>query len=189
MHEFDLSSAVVATVRKHAGGRRVTHITLRIGRLRQVVKPSVEILAALRGMDFGRFSMASRGEPRNQGFEYNWACNYACTEDMIATGQHTGLAAQVARGEVGMVDKYTGHAKTPTEELVERYLKKFLAEPGDDKYNGETARILRLVVAACAPKELAGLTAERVQRRADVVGAVVAHDDHRERGWRPHVSA
>ena len=42
MHEFDLSSAVVATVRKHAGGRRVTHITLRIGRLRQVVPDTLD---------------------------------------------------------------------------------------------------------------------------------------------------
>ena len=30
MHEFDLSSAIVQTANKHAAGRRVTHITLRV---------------------------------------------------------------------------------------------------------------------------------------------------------------
>ncbi|MDX6691272.1 MAG: Hydrogenase/urease nickel incorporation, metallochaperone, hypA, partial [Solirubrobacteraceae bacterium] len=42
MHEFDLSSAIVATVKKHADGRKVTHVTLRVGRLRQVVKDTLE---------------------------------------------------------------------------------------------------------------------------------------------------
>jgi len=51
VHEFDLSSAVVATVRKHAGGRRVTHITLRIGRLRQVVKDTLEFYLGIVGKD------------------------------------------------------------------------------------------------------------------------------------------
>jgi hydrogenase nickel incorporation protein HypA/HybF len=37
VHELSLSSAIVATVEKHAGGRRVTLVTLDVGRLRQVV--------------------------------------------------------------------------------------------------------------------------------------------------------
>lgn len=63
----------------------------------------VEMLADTRGLDFGRFSTASRGEPRNAGYEYNWARSDATTDDLIATGQHTGLAAQVRRGEVQVV--------------------------------------------------------------------------------------
>jgi hydrogenase nickel incorporation protein HypA/HybF len=51
VHEFDLSSAVVATVRKHAAGRRVTHVTLRIGRLRQVVKDTLEFYLGIVGKD------------------------------------------------------------------------------------------------------------------------------------------
>lgn len=51
MHEFDLSSAVVATVRKHARGRRVTHVTLRVGRLRQVVKDTLEFYLVIVGKD------------------------------------------------------------------------------------------------------------------------------------------
>jgi len=68
----------------------------------------VEILAATRGLNFGRWSAASRGEPQNQGFEYNWARSDATTDDMIETGQHTGLAAQVADGKVKLVVIFIG---------------------------------------------------------------------------------
>src|SRR3954454_1698694 len=68
----------------------------------------IEILATARGLNFGEFSTVRRVEPRNQGFAYNWARSDATTEDMIATGQHTGLAAQVAGGEVGLAVIYIG---------------------------------------------------------------------------------
>lgn len=42
MHELSLSSAVVATVVKHAQGRPVTVVNLRVGRLRQVVPDTLE---------------------------------------------------------------------------------------------------------------------------------------------------
>lgn len=42
MHELSLSSAVVATVVKHADGRRVQTVQLRIGRLRQVVPETLD---------------------------------------------------------------------------------------------------------------------------------------------------
>jgi len=51
MHEFDLSNAIVQTVLKHADGRKVTHITLRVGRLRQVVKDTLEFYFAIVGRD------------------------------------------------------------------------------------------------------------------------------------------
>jgi hydrogenase nickel incorporation protein HypA/HybF len=37
VHELSLSGAVLDTVVKHAGGRRVSLVSLRVGRLRQVV--------------------------------------------------------------------------------------------------------------------------------------------------------
>jgi lysophospholipase L1-like esterase len=70
---------------------------------RSTARNWVEILVASRALNFGRFSPVSRGEPRNQGYEYNWARSDATTDDLIATGQHVGLAAQVARGEVSLV--------------------------------------------------------------------------------------
>ena len=42
MHELSLSSAIVNTVVKHAGGRRVTVVDLRVGKLRQVVPDTLE---------------------------------------------------------------------------------------------------------------------------------------------------
>ena len=42
MHELSLSSAIVNTVAKHAGGRRVTVVNLRVGRLRQVIPDTLE---------------------------------------------------------------------------------------------------------------------------------------------------
>jgi hydrogenase nickel incorporation protein HypA/HybF len=41
MHELSVSSAVVDTVLKHAAGRRVTAVSLRVGHLRQVVPDSL----------------------------------------------------------------------------------------------------------------------------------------------------
>ncbi len=41
MHELSLSSAILDTVLKHAEGRRVKVVTLRIGHLRQVVPDSL----------------------------------------------------------------------------------------------------------------------------------------------------
>jgi hydrogenase nickel incorporation protein HypA/HybF len=42
MHELSLSAAVVNTVVKHAGGRPVGAVNLRVGRLRQVVPDTLE---------------------------------------------------------------------------------------------------------------------------------------------------
>lgn len=42
MHELSLSGAIVNTVVKHAGERRVSVVTMRIGRLRQVVPDTLE---------------------------------------------------------------------------------------------------------------------------------------------------
>lgn len=41
MHELSLSSAIVATVTKHAGGLPVSAVKLRVGALRQVVPDSL----------------------------------------------------------------------------------------------------------------------------------------------------
>src|SRR5207248_2685267 len=70
---------------------------------RRTARNWIEILSLTRDLDFGRLDTSGRGSPRDQGFEYNWARADATTGDLIATGQHTGLAAQVARGEVRMV--------------------------------------------------------------------------------------
>lgn len=42
MHELSVSSAILETVLKHADGRRVTAVEMKIGRLRQVVPDSLD---------------------------------------------------------------------------------------------------------------------------------------------------
>jgi hydrogenase nickel incorporation protein HypA/HybF len=42
MHELSLSGAIVDTVVKHASGRQVSLVTLRVGQLRQVVPDTLE---------------------------------------------------------------------------------------------------------------------------------------------------
>ncbi|QDU20544.1 hypothetical protein ETAA1_24990 [Urbifossiella limnaea] len=69
-----------------------------------------------------------------------------------------------ARGEVGMVDEFSAHSQTPSQQMVDRYVVHFRTQPGNDKYKDETVRILHEVVNACAPNKLSGLTAERVQQ-------------------------
>lgn len=68
----------------------------------------VEILAATRPLNFGRYSTESRGEPRHEGYEFNWARSDATTTDLITAGQHTGLASQIAAGEVSIAVIFIG---------------------------------------------------------------------------------
>jgi len=42
MHELSIADAVVEIVTRHAGGRRVTKVELRVGHLRQVVPSALE---------------------------------------------------------------------------------------------------------------------------------------------------
>jgi hydrogenase nickel incorporation protein HypA/HybF len=46
VHELSLSSAIVNTVVKHADGREVSLVSLRVGRLRQVVPDTLEFYFA-----------------------------------------------------------------------------------------------------------------------------------------------
>lgn len=66
----------------------------------------VELLVSRRGLNFGPWG--SWGEPRRAGYKYNWARSGATTHDLIASGQHTGLARQVADGEVAYVFVFIG---------------------------------------------------------------------------------
>ena len=53
MHELSLSSAIVNTATKHARGRRVVVVNLRVGRLRQVIPETLEFY----------FEFVARGSP------------------------------------------------------------------------------------------------------------------------------
>ncbi len=61
----------------------------------------MELLVRQRGIDAGPWG--GRSEPRRSGYAYNWARSGAVAADLIDTGQATGLAAQVAAGNVSTV--------------------------------------------------------------------------------------
>lgn len=47
MHELSIAEALVASVERHAAGRRVTRVEVRVGHLRQVVPGALELAFAL----------------------------------------------------------------------------------------------------------------------------------------------
>jgi hypothetical protein len=65
---------------------------------RQAARNFVEILASTHRADFGAFTTGDRGEPRRQGYAYNWARSGARTSALPT--QTAGLSAQVAAGKV-----------------------------------------------------------------------------------------
>lgn len=76
---------------------------------RSMARNWVEILAETRGWNFGSFTTEFRPEPRNQGYEYNWARSRATTATLLTQGQHTGLATQVAAGDVTLAFVWIGN--------------------------------------------------------------------------------
>ena len=67
----------------------------------------VEVLVRDRGLNFGTWG--TWGEPRRVGYEYNWARSGATCESLIQSGQHTGLAKQVAEGKVSIAMLWIGN--------------------------------------------------------------------------------
>ena len=65
-----------------------------------------EQLQRYRGVDMG--SWGSWRDTRRSGYEYNWAKSGATAEDVVRTGQATGLARQVAAGKINTVVLFAG---------------------------------------------------------------------------------
>jgi hypothetical protein len=66
----------------------------------------IEQLQRYRGVDVG--SWGNWSSPRRNGYQYNWALTGSTAEDVVATGQATGLAQQVAAGKINTVVLYVG---------------------------------------------------------------------------------
>ena len=76
MHELSLSSAVVNTAVKHAEGRRVELVSLRIGRLRQVVPETLEFYFAFVARD----TVCDGAKLEYEIIEARLRCNPCATE-------------------------------------------------------------------------------------------------------------
>jgi hydrogenase nickel incorporation protein HypA/HybF len=76
MHELSLSSAIVNTVVKHAAGRQVSLVSLRVGRLRQVVPDTLEFYFELVARD----TVCERARLEQELVEARLRCNPCASE-------------------------------------------------------------------------------------------------------------
>lgn len=60
-----------------------------------------ELLEKYRNINLGPWG--NRAEPRRSGYEYNWARTGAEAQDVVTTGQHTGIAQQTQSGLIDLV--------------------------------------------------------------------------------------
>lgn len=68
----------------------------------------VEQLSDDAHVNFGAFSNIDPDGSQNAGFEFNWAVSGATSGDMIAGGQHLGVAQQVASGRADLATLFIG---------------------------------------------------------------------------------
>lgn len=76
------------------------------GKYAQTTLNWLELLVKYRGVDAGKWD--SWGGPRRTGYEYNWALSGATANDVITSGQATGLAGQVRAGLITDVILHVG---------------------------------------------------------------------------------
>ena len=122
----------------------------------------VEVLAELRGLDFGGFTMEDRGSPRLEGYANNWARSRATAASsfdvgpgadfrpFFELGQVEGVTSQIASGDVDTTLLFIGSND---------FLQFFIAPPADPQ------------------AELQTLVPRMVYRVADASGAILAADE------------
>jgi hydrogenase nickel incorporation protein HypA/HybF len=100
LHELSLASAVVDTVERHADGRPVRAIALRVGALRQVVPESLEFYLGVVGRD----TVCERAELQLEVVPARLAC---CGEEWQPPSfrcPRCGGAGEVTAGDEFLVD-------------------------------------------------------------------------------------
>ena len=98
MHELSLSSAIVNTVAKHAAGRRVTVVNLRVGRLRQVIPDTLafyfEFVARDSVCEGARLVQeVIPGRLRCNGCDHEWAIEIPAFRCPACTGSDVLVAS------------------------------------------------------------------------------------------------
>ncbi|MEA2282975.1 MAG: hydrogenase nickel incorporation protein HypA/HybF [Solirubrobacteraceae bacterium] len=105
MHELSIAGAIVAIAERHAAGRRVTRVDVRIGHLRQVVPDSLafafELVAAgtvMEGAELVLEAVPAAGCCRECGMDGD------LTAFPLRCSACGGLDVEVIRGEELLVD-------------------------------------------------------------------------------------
>lgn len=105
MHELSIAEAVVAIAERHAEGRRVVRVELRVGHLRQVVPSALEFAFALlstgtvlEGAELAMTEVPARGTCRTCGGQTTM------TAFPLQCGRCGGLDVEIAEGEELLVE-------------------------------------------------------------------------------------
>ena len=106
MHELSIAQAVIEIVERHASGRRVTAVDLRVGHLRQVVPSALEFAFEL----VAQGTPAEGAELRMQEVPAAGRCRSCGEETPLPDFPLTcrlcgGLDVEVVRGEELLVDE------------------------------------------------------------------------------------
>ena len=111
----------------------------------------MEQLVRYRGLNFGAWG--TRPSPRRTGYAYNWALSGATAASAISGGQHTGVAQQIAAGNVSLVFINIGWNDFAREKYAEIYSGTLSGSALDDKINGVIDNITTAVdtVLAAGP--------------------------------------
>lgn len=122
----------------------------------------VELLRQRRGVDFGEWG--SRPEPRRSGYAYNWARSGATAATLVASGQHTGLAAQIEAGIVSNVAIDIGTNDFNTDAYERIYDGSLSGEALDrkiDDFIGHVTEAVDTILASGSPRIILALVADR----------------------------
>ena len=105
MHELSLAESVVAIARRHAAGRPVARVELKVGHLRQVVPSALEFAfelvalgTVLEGAELRMEEVAARGACRTCG------ADTPLPEFPLCCRRCGGFDVEVTRGEELLVD-------------------------------------------------------------------------------------
>jgi hypothetical protein len=110
----------------------------------------VEQLVRFRGLNFGAWG--TRAEPRRTGYEYNWGRSGATASSLLSQGQHTGIAQQVAAGDVSLVVVYIG----ANDFLRNRYLEIYDGSVSGAALNNKISGVIGDITTAVATVQAAG---------------------------------
>ena len=105
MHELSIAQAVVAVASRHAGGRSVRKVELRVGYLRQVVPASLEFAfqlltdgTSMEGAELAIEEVPARGRCRACGVETTMS------DFPLRCGRCDGLDVELVAGEELLVE-------------------------------------------------------------------------------------
>jgi hydrogenase nickel incorporation protein HypA/HybF len=116
MHELSIARSVAAVAERHAAGRRVARVELRVGHLRQVVPSALRLAfelvvqgTALDGAELAIEEVPARGRCRDCGAES------ALASFPLACAGCGGTEIEVAAGEELLVDTLELEEEAPAE--------------------------------------------------------------------------